>query len=333
MTSVPDTLGRPLHDLRVSVTDRCNFRCRYCMPAEEFGPDHAFLPRSEILSFEEIVRLARIGAGLGVRKLRLTGGEPLLRRGIEDLVAMLATVEGIADLALTTNGTLLAHHAEALALAGLSRVTVSLDALDAGVFARMNGVGARVDRVLAGISAARAFGLPVKVNTVVQRGVNEDQVLPLARWAREQGITLRFIEFMDVGETNAWDQRQVVAAEEIIAGLREHFDLEAIERSEPAATALRWRHADGSAELGIIASITRPFCRDCTRLRLSADGKLFTCLFAGHGHDLRPLLRGGAEDSLVRNTLAALWSARDDRYSEVRGESPGHKAEMSYLGG
>ncbi len=303
------------------------------MPIEEFGPGHAFLPRAEILSFEEIERLARIGASLGVRKLRLTGGEPLLRRDLEDLVAMLAAIDGIDEIALTTNGLLLAHHAEALALAGLSRVTVSLDALDPAVFGRMNGTGAKVGRVLAGISAARAFGLPVKANAVVQRGVNEGQVLPLAEWALAEQVTLRFIEFMDVGECNAWDRGQVVGAAEILAMLEGRFELEPLSPAHPGETARRWRHRGREAEIGIIASVSQPFCRDCSRLRLSADGHLFTCLFASHGHDLRPLLRGGAGDDLLRRTLHDLWSARSDRYSEQRGDTHAPKAEMSYLGG
>ncbi len=328
-----DLLKRPLGDLRVSVTDRCNFRCRYCMPAEQFGPAHRFLPREEILSFEEIVRIARIATGLGVRKLRLTGGEPLLRRNLEDLVAMLSTIDGVEDLAMTTNGTLLAHHAEALALAGLQRVTVSLDALDPDIFARMNGVGARVDRVLAGISTAQTFGLPVKVNTVIQRGVNESEILPLVAWAREQGVTLRFIEFMDVGETNHWDRSQVVSAAEVLLEIQKRFPLTPLPANRNGETAGRWQHADGRGEIGIIASVSAPFCGDCNRLRLSADGHLYRCLFAAHGHDLRPLLRGGGDDGLLRTTLQGIWSSRDDRYSELRGSLQAHKAEMSYLGG
>ncbi len=328
-----DRLKRPFRDLRISVTDRCNFRCRYCMPAENFGPDHAFLPREEILSFEEIVRVSQIVAGLGVRKLRLTGGEPLLRRNLEDLVAMLAAVEGIDDLALTTNGVLLAHHAEALALAGLTRVTVSLDALDPEIFARMNGVGAKVERVLAGISAARAFGLPVKVNSVIQRGVNESEILPLARWARTQGVDLRYIEFMDVGETNRWDERQVVSADEILRCLKAEHELVPVAASHPGETAMRWRHASERSEIGIIASVSKPFCSDCSRLRLSADGHAFTCLFASHGHDLRPMLRGGGDNELLAAALRGIWSIRDDRYSELRGQTHIRKAEMSYLGG
>ncbi|GAA5484078.1 GTP 3',8-cyclase MoaA [Haloferula sargassicola] len=328
-----DTLHRPLHDLRISVTDRCNFRCRYCMPAEDFGPGHNFLPRSEILSFEEIVRVARVATGVGVRKLRLTGGEPLLRRGIEDLVAMLSTLDGIEEIALTTNGTLLAHHAEALALAGLARVTVSLDALDPLVFGHMNGVGARVERVLAGIEAARTFGLGVKVNSVIQRGVNESEILPLARWAREQQLTLRFIEFMDVGETNHWNSAQVIDAQEILSIIGREFPLDPLPPTHAGETARRWGFADRRGEIGIIASVSQPFCRGCTRLRLSADGQLFTCLFASHGHDLRPQLRGRADDSVLHSALLGLWQSRDDRYSEQRGQVHAPKAEMSYLGG
>lgn len=328
-----DLLGRSLHDLRISVTDRCNFRCRYCMPAAEFGPNYQFLPREEILSFEEIVRLAGIASSMGVGKLRLTGGEPLLRRNIEDLVAMLAAIDGIGDLAMTTNGVLLAHHAESLALAGLKRVTVSLDALDPEIFAQMNGVGARVDRVLAGISTAQAFGLPVKVNAVIQRGVNDGEILPLAAWAREQGVNLRFIEFMDVGETNHWDGSQVVTAAEVLLQLRRHFNMEPLPVGYPGETASRWKYTDGAGEIGIIASVSRPFCRGCNRIRLSADGHLFTCLFAGQGHDLRPALRGGGDDDLLRKAIQGIWAVRNDRYSELRGTLQARKSEMSYLGG
>ena len=328
-----DPLARALRDLRISVTDRCNFRCRYCMPAGEFGPDYSFLPSSRILSFEEILRITRITTRLGVGKIRLTGGEPLVRKGLADLVAMIAAQDCVADLALTTNGVLLAHHAEALALAGLSRVSVSLDALEPETFQQMNGVGARPDRVIAGIRAARTFGLPVKVNCVVQRGINEGQLIPLARWAREEGLTLRFIEFMDVGETNAWSRRQVVTADEILETLGTEFDLLPLERNCPSETALRWKDRDSSLEIGIVASISKPFCRACTRLRISADGQLFTCLFASSGHDLKPLLRGGADDQTLLAAIQSLWSSRDDRYSETRGTLPSHRAEMSYLGG
>jgi len=328
-----DRLGRGLRDLRISVTDRCNFRCRYCMPVEVFGPGYAFLPRAELLSFEEIVRLVRALAPLGLEKIRLTGGEPLLRRGLEDLVAMLAAVEGVKDIAMTTNGVLLAHHAEALALAGLDRVTVSLDALDPETFARMNGVGAKVERVLAGISAAKVYGLPVKANAVIQRGVNEDEVLPLARWAREEGIDLRYIEYMDVGESNGWKLDEVVSGDEILGLLSREFDLVPRDPAYRGEVAVHWRHRDAPVEVGLIRSVTRPFCRDCQRLRLSADGKIFTCLFAASGHDLRGPLRGGMDDAALRTVVSAVWQERTDRYSEERGDVMKPKAEMSYLGG
>lgn len=303
------------------------------MPIEDFGPDHKFVSRSELLSFEEILRVVRISVSLGVRKIRLTGGEPLMRRGLEDLVAMLAAIEGVEDLAMTTNGVLLAHRAEELVLAGLSRVTVSLDALDPDQFARMNGVGAKVDRVLAGVESAQAFGLPVKVNAVIQRGVNEDQILPLARWADEKNVDLRYIEYMDVGETNGWKMPEVVGGEEILGILRGEFEIEPIDPAYRGEVAKRWRRADGSSEIGVITSVTQPFCGDCHRVRLSAEGKLFTCLFAGSGHDLRGILRSGADDDFIATTIAGIWSARDDRYSELRGKVVQNKAEMSYLGG
>ena len=328
-----DRLGRGLRDLRISVTDRCNFRCRYCMPIESFGPDHEFLPREELLSFEELVRLTKLMVPLGVRKIRLSGGEPLMRRGLEDLVAMLATIEGVEDLAMTTNGVLLAHHAEALALAGLSRVTVSLDALDPSIFSRMNGIGAKVDRVLAGIESARAFGLPVKLNAVIQRGVNESQILRLARWAAEREIDLRFIEYMDVGETNGWKLDEVITAENILTILQTEFSLTPRDPAYRGEVASHWSHADGRSEIGIISSVTQPFCRDCQRLRLSADGKIFTCLFSNQGHDLRPALRGGLNDTGIMAAINGIWTTRDDRYSEERGEVSRPKAEMSYLGG
>ena len=328
-----DRLGRGVRDLRISLTDRCNFRCRYCMPVEVFGPGYRFLPREDLLSFEEIVRITRLVVPLGVEKVRLTGGEPLLRRGIEDLVAMLSSIEGVKDLAITTNGVLLAHHAEALALAGLSRVTVSLDAMDPEIFARMTGVGAKVDRVLAGINAAQTFGLKVKVNAVIQRGVNEGEVLPLARWAKAQGVDLRFIEYMDVGETNGWKLAEVVSAAELLEILATEFDLVPRDPAYRGEVAVHWRHRDGVGEIGVISSVTRPFCRDCQRLRLSADDKFFTCLFAADGHDIRALLRGGAGDQVLQSAVRGLWSVREDRYSEERGLVPHPKAEMSYLGG
>ena len=256
-----------------------------------------------------------------------------MRRGLEDLVAMLASIEGVEDLAMTTNGVLLAHHAEALALAGLSRVTVSLDALDPSIFSRMNGIGAKVDRVLAGIESARAFGLPVKLNAVIQRGVNESQILRLASWAAEREIDLRFIEYMDVGETNGWKLDEVVTAENILSILQTEFSLTPREPAYRGEVASHWRHADGRSEIGIISSVTQPFCRDCQRLRLSADGKIFTCLFSNQGHDLRPALRGGLNDTGIMAAINGIWAIRDDRYSEERGEGSRPKVEMSYLGG
>jgi GTP 3',8-cyclase len=328
-----DLLGRGLRDLRISVTDRCNFRCRYCMPVEVFGPGYSFMPREELLTFEEIVSLTRILASLGVEKIRLTGGEPLLRRGLADLVAMIAAVEGIKDIAITTNGVLLAHHAESLALAGLSRVTVSLDALDPQVFAKMNGVGAKVERVLAGVQAAQTFGLPVKVNAVIQRGVNEGEILPLARWAKSSGVDLRYIEYMDVGETNGWKLDEVVSGDEILEVLAPEFNLLPRDPAYRGEVAVHWRHQDGSGEIGLIRSVTKPFCRDCQRLRLSADGKIFTCLFAAEGHDLRGVLRSGTGEEIISNVIRSIWNMRGDRYSEERGQVVRPKAEMSYLGG
>jgi len=328
-----DRMGRGLRDLRISVTDRCNFRCRYCMPAEVFGPGYAFLPKDELLTFEEMVRLVHVLVPLGVEKIRLTGGEPLLRRGLEDLVAMLASIQGVKDIAITTNGVLLAHHAEALALAGLNRVTVSMDAIDPTIFATMNGTGAKVDRVLAGIEAAKVFGLPVKVNAVIQRGVNEGEILPLARWAKRSQVDLRYIEYMDVGETNGWKMGEVVSGDEILDILGTEFDLAPRESAYRGEVAVHWKHTDDGREIGLIRSVTKPFCRDCQRLRLSADGKIFTCLFASSGFDLRGILRGNMDDASVGNIVRNVWQARTDRYSEERGIVARPKAEMSYLGG
>ncbi|MGC6581994.1 MAG: GTP 3',8-cyclase MoaA [Akkermansiaceae bacterium] len=328
-----DTLGRPLRDLRISLTDRCNLRCRYCMPVEVFGPNYQFLPRSEILTFGEIVRVVRASILLGVRKVRLTGGEPLLRRGVKDLVAMISSVEGVEDLALTTNGILLGHHAEGLRLAGLDRVTVSLDALNPEVFAKMNGVGAEIERVLSGISTAQTFGLPVKVNMVVQRGINEDEILPMIRWAREQGLIVRFIEYMDVGESNGWKMEEVLPSAEVVQMIREEFPLEEIEASYRGEVAKRWKFSDGRGEFGVISSVTQPFCGDCSRLRVSAEGKSYHCLFSGKGRAVREVLRSGAGDEELAAFLAGGWRKRDDRYSEKRGEIFRDKAEMSYLGG
>jgi len=336
MSGLRDTLGRPLRDLRVSVTDRCNLRCTYCMPAEVFGPGYAFLPRAEILTFEEIARVVRLMTDLGVRKVRLTGGEPLLRRGLPELVRQLAALKGVEDLALTTNGILLAALAPALREAGLHRVTVSLDALDPEVYRRMSGTSRPVDEVLTGLAAARNVGLGIKINCVVQRARNEDEVLPLARWCREQGYTLRFIEFMDVGNHNAWEQTDVVPAAELRDRLESAFGLVPLDPAWRGEVARRYRYADGRGEVGFVASITEPFCRDCNRARLTADGKLVTCLFAAGGADLRAELRGGADDTALAAFLRGLWEGRADRYSEVRAAArtpPVPKVEMSYVGG
>src|ERR671910_3057994 len=333
-SGIADRLGRPLHDLRISVTDRCNFRCVYCMPKEVYGRDFQFLERAALLSFEEIERLARVFVGLGVTKIRLTGGEPLVRRDIERLVAMLTAI-GDLDLTLTTNGSLLAHKAAALAAAGLRRVTVSLDSLDDAVFARMNDVDFPVARVLAGIEAAAAAGLPVKVNCVVKRGVNDDCILELARYFHGSGHVLRFIEYMDVGQTNGWRLDDVVPAEEIIEQIDRELPLDPVAPTYRSEVARRWRYRDGGGEIGVIASVTQPFCGDCTRARVSADGSLYTCLFATKGHDLRALLRAGASDEEISATIGAVWSRRADRYSELRSaETAGNpKVEMSYIGG
>jgi GTP 3',8-cyclase len=330
---VLDTLRRPLRDLRISVTDRCNFRCTYCMPKEVFGRDYRFLDRRELLTFEEIVRVARVFVGLGTRKVRITGGEPLVRRDLERLVGQLAVLD--ADLTLTTNGSLLAAKAQALADAGLKRVTVSLDALDDATFRGMNDVDFPVARVLEGIDAAAAAGLPVKVNAVVKRGVNEDQIVPMAGFFKGRGQTLRFIEFMDVGHTNGWRLDDVVPAREILAALDEAFGVEPVEPSYRGEVAQRWRYRDGSGEVGVIASVTQPFCGDCTRARLSAEGRLFTCLFAVRGTDLRALIRQGATDDELATAVTSIWSARADRYSELRSAATVDlpKVEMSYIGG
>jgi cyclic pyranopterin phosphate synthase len=336
-TSEPlDTLGRPMHDLRVSVTDRCNFRCIYCMPKEVFGRDHAFLPRSDILDFEEIERVVSAAVALGVRKVRLTGGEPLVRRNLETLVAMLAGVGAITDLTLTTNGSLLAAKAHLLAEAGLDRVTVSLDALDDETFTRMNDVGFPVSRVLDGIAAAEAAGLgPIKVNAVIRRGLNEHAVLDLAEHFRGTDTTVRFIEYMDVGHTNGWRMDDVVPAAEVVAAIDARWPIEPVDPDYRGEVAQRYRYRDGAGEIGVITSVTQPFCADCTRARLSADGQLYTCLFATSGHDLRAVLRSGASDADLADALRAIWTRRDDRYSELRTletvDLP--KVEMSFIGG
>jgi cyclic pyranopterin phosphate synthase len=329
-----DTLGRPLRDLRISVTDRCNFRCVYCMPKEVFGRDYRFMDRKELLSFEELERVARAFVPHGVEKIRITGGEPLLRRDLERLIAALAGIDGL-DLTLTTNGALLPQKAQALADAGLRRVTVSLDSLDEATFQAMNDVAFPVARVLAGIDAAAEAGLPVKVNAVVKRGLNEDAVLELARQFRGTGHVVRFIEYMDVGHTNGWRLDDVVPAAEIVAAIDEVFPLEPVEPAYRGEVARRWRYVDGQGEIGVIASVTQPFCGDCTRARLSAEGKLYTCLFATRGHDLRALLRSGASDADLDAAIARVWSRRADRYSEIRSERTADlpKVEMSYIGG
>jgi cyclic pyranopterin phosphate synthase len=334
MSVLADTLHRPLRDLRISITDRCNFRCVYCMPKEVYGRGYAFLPRRELLTFEEITRLARIFTGLGVEKVRLTGGEPLIRRDVEHLVELLAAIPGL-DLTLTTNGAVLSQKAEALAAAGLRRITVSLDSLDDGVFRAMNDVDFPVARVLDGIDTATAAGLPVKVNAVVKRGLNDESVLAMARHFRNSGHVLRFIEYMDVGSTNGWRLDDVVPAREILATIQSEFPLEPLPPRYPGEVAERFRYLDGAGEVGVIASVTRPFCGACTRARLSADGSLYTCLFATTGHDLRALLRTGGDDAAIACAIEDIWHARADRYSELRSAATRDlpKVEMSYIGG
>lgn len=338
MTKVPlvDQFRRPLKDLRISVTDRCNFRCTYCMPKEIFGRDYEFLARDLLLSFEEITRLVRLFAARGVHKIRLTGGEPLLRKNLDELVAMLAAVPGIDDLTLTTNGALLARRAEALAAAGLNRVTVSLDSLDDEVFMAMNDVGFPVAKVLDGIEVAAANGLtPVKVNMVVKRGVNDSSIIDMAKQFRGSGHILRFIEYMDVGTTNGWCLDDVVAAHEIIEQINAVFPLEPVDPNYRGEVANRWRYKDGAGEVGVIASVTQPFCATCTRARLSAEGSLYTCLFASSGTDFRHLLREGATDEELGSVIDEVWSGRTDRYSQLRSDNTVDlpKVEMSYIGG
>jgi len=328
-----DTFGRPLRDLRISVTDRCNFRCVYCMPKEVYGRDHRFLERRELLTFEEIARVAHTFVAAGIQKIRITGGEPLVRRDLERLIAQLAELD--VDLTLTTNGSLLPQKAQLLADAGLRRITVSLDSLDDAIFRALNDVDFSVERVLEGIDAASAAGLPVKVNAVIKRGVNDDQVVPLAGFFRERGHTLRFIEYMDVGHTNGWRLDDVVPAKEIVALLDAAFGVEPAEALYRGEVAQRWRYKDGNGEVGVIASVTQPFCGDCTRARLSAEGKLFTCLFAVRGHDLRALIRGGASDEELEAAVRTVWGGRADRYSDLRSAATTglDKVEMSYIGG
>ena len=342
-----DRLGRPLHDLRISITDRCNFRCSYCMPKEIFDKRYDFLPHSALLSFEEITRLARIFVGLGVRKLRLTGGEPLLRKHVEGLVGMLSELrtpdDQRLDITLTTNGSLLARKALALKQAGLNRLTVSLDALDDVVFQRMNDVGFPVAEVLAGLDAALEAGMgPIKVNMVVKRGTNDHEIIPMAQHFRDHydgRVVLRFIEFMDVGATNGWRMDDVLPSAEVMQRIHAVWPLEAIEPNTVGETAERWRYRDGQGEIGLISSVTQAFCGDCNRARLSTEGQLFLCLFASRGHDLRQLLRGDATDEMLRDAVAGIWTGRDDRYSQLRSggapdlaEGP-RRVEMHYIGG
>jgi GTP 3',8-cyclase len=334
-TQVADRMGRPLRDLRISVTDRCNFRCVYCMPKQVFGKDYQFLEHKELLTFEEIARLARIFTRHGIEKIRLTGGEPLVRRNLERLIELLAAIPGL-DLTLTTNGSLLAKKAQALKAAGLKRITVSLDSLDDAVFMKMNDVDFPVARVLEGIEAAAAAGLtPIKINMVVKRGVNDNSIKAMARHFRGSGHILRFIEYMDVGHTNGWRMDDVVTAKEIVALIGAEAPLEQCDPNYRGEVAERWRYRDGSGEIGVIASVTQAFCRDCTRARLSTEGSLYTCLFATTGHALKPLLRSGASDDDIAAAIAAVWRKRDDRYSEIRTADTVklQKVEMSYIGG
>ena len=328
-----DTRARPMRDLRISVTDRCNFRCVYCMPREVFDAHHQFLPHSAILSFEEIARLARIFVGLGVQKIRLTGGEPLVRRDLHRLVAMLAELP--VEITLTTNGSLLARQAKALKAAGLHRVTVSLDSLDDATFRAMNDADFPVAKVIDAIEAAAAEGLPVKVNTVVKRGVNDQDIVRMAERWRGTGHIVRFIEYMDVGSSNGWRMDDVVPSAEVVKRISARWPLEPIGANYPGEVAERWRYVDGAGEIGVISSVTQAFCSTCTRMRLSTEGSLFTCLFAQSGHDLKSLVRGGASDEELRNEIAAVWQRRDDRYSEIRTAETAkrRKVEMSYIGG
>ena len=339
-----DQLARPLHDLRISVTDRCNFRCVYCMPKAVFDSDYQYLPHTALLSFEEITRLAKTFIAHGVEKIRLTGGEPLLRKNIEKLVAMLAELKTVSgkplDLTLTTNASLLARKAQSLKDAGLQRVTVSLDALDNATFQRMNDVDFAVDDVLKGIDAAHQVGLgPIKINMVVKGGMNDHEILPMARHFRNTPYILRFIEYMDVGASNGWKMDEVVPSAEVVRRIGAELPLEAIGANYTGETAARWRYVDGGGEIGVISSVTQAFCSDCSRARLSTEGKLYTCLFATSGHDLRALLREGRSDEEISTVLAHLWRARGDRYSELRTnhtdglQRSANKVEMSYIGG
>lgn len=336
MNPIVDKFGRPIRDLRISVTDRCNFRCTYCMPKEIFGDDYVFLPKKELLSFEELERFARLFASLGVKKLRLTGGEPLMRRGLPDLIGKLTSIEGIEDIGLTTNGVLLGQYAQALYDAGLRRLNMSLDAMDPELFGKINGRGIKPELILKNIDRAREIGFTIKVNMVVQKGVNESEILPMAAYFKERGITLRFIEFMDVGNDNGWSFEKVVTKKEIYEMLRAEYEMEPAEEEYYGEVAKRYRYLDNGAEVGFITSVSESFCSTCTRARLSSDGKLYTCLFASEGFDLRELIRSGMSDEELLAAVTGVWERRADRYSDERTEQTvknRKKIDMSYIGG
>ncbi len=336
MNPIVDKLGRPIRDLRISVTDRCNFRCTYCMPKEIFGDDYVFLPKSELLSFEEMERFAKLFASLGVKKLRLTGGEPLMRRDLPDLIAKLTKIEGIEDIGLTTNGVLLGQYAQPLYDAGLRRLNMSLDAMDPELFGKMNGRGIKPELILKNIDRAKEIGFTIKMNMVVQKGVNESEILPMAAYFKERGITLRFIEFMDVGNDNGWSFEKVVTMKEIYEMLRAEYEMEPAEEEYYGEVAKRYRYLDNGAEVGFITSVSESFCSTCTRARLSSDGKLYTCLFASSGFDLRELIRSGMSDEELLEAIAGVWQGRSDRYSDERTEQTvknRKKINMSYIGG
>ncbi|WP_088006785.1 GTP 3',8-cyclase MoaA [Indiicoccus explosivorum] len=334
--ALTDRLGRPIRDLRISVTDRCNFRCSYCMPKEVFGDDYAFLPKSELLSFEEMHRLTELFASLGVKKIRLTGGEPLMRRGLPELVAKILSVEGIEDVGLTTNGVLLGQYAQPLYDAGLRRLNISLDALDSELFGRLNGRGIKPDHILKQIDLAQKIGFEIKINMVVQKGVNESEILPMSAYFKERGITLRFIEFMDVGNDNGWSFEKVVTKKEILDRLQAAYDLEPVDKDYYGEVAKRYRFKGTDSQVGFITSVSESFCSSCTRARLSSDGKFYTCLFASSGFDIRELIRNGADDAELLDAISGVWGNRTDRYSDERTEQTAKnrkKIGMSYIGG